>query len=462
MVPERSTTPGHQEHSGHPRSSELAHKRSAAQRRSKSEQANPEDAPGSQIDHDPPPAEPSKKVERAAGALGALCVAVAGFVQAQSWPAALVTAAFAVGIAVLVVHLGAVLIVPRMRGPRRRAPLLRGGTMWASAGRRFALWLLGAVGAAAIGVGVSAGADTLLKSPHGSHPPTQPQRSLEPKKRIRSVYVTSRGRVFKTPTMPSRKFLGAGTQLMYTGICLAKPLTRPGRAGITDERWLLRRGGGLVPAAHVKAASLPDLQPNPACPGAGSSEGPSRFELLAPSLSEEPDQRKRVDLNTHAALVGFAVLAARGRGWQSLGLARTRGTQVSMRHIVATDGVILAVSCWAEGIPAHPRELGSFPDRFIWPSRRAQGIEERAGGSIKNGALKACSLPTRPSTSAKVSTSGQELKSQAGVEQPTDPTHGAALSGTLQSRVPETTAKKKRRRPSAPEEDEVVGNGGGS
>jgi hypothetical protein len=179
-----------------------------------------------------------------------------------------------------------------------------------------------------------------------------------------------------------------GESLTFTGYCIGAP-TPSLENGATDERWLIRPDGTLVPAGQLSTFSS---HSGPlTCPGEPAG-GPRLLSLTARYSGKGTVIHAAF---AQASIVGFALYDPTTTGvWRQLSqlLGRHAGYTVTLPGIRRI--AVIAAACWAYDAPAQAQTPGDFIARVLTTPSAPTRLAARAAGATPEGAQLACAPPS--------------------------------------------------------------------
>ena len=198
---------------------------------------------------------------------------------------------------------------------------------------------------------------------------------------------------YRTPSVAGRAIAHyiPGESLTFTGYCIGSPAPTVEVRG-TDERWLIRPHGILVPAGDLARYSTQAL-PVP-CPGQKTVQGP---QLLAPNAQPTPHGALIHATLTHARIVGLALYRPQTKSWEQVAKRIVFDGRLDVPISAPRHAAVILAACWASGVPALRPTPGDYVARVIGLPGTSGDLTGTANAATPQGALNACGpLPRAP------------------------------------------------------------------
>jgi hypothetical protein len=192
----------------------------------------------------------------------------------------------------------------------------------------------------------------------------------------------------------------AGESLTFTGYCIGQAVASV-EAGGTDERWLIRPHGILVPASDLARYST-QAPPVP-CPGQKTLQEP---RVLA--LNTQPTQHATLIQATlsHARIVGLALYRPQTHSWEQIAKRIVSDGRLTVPISARHHAAVILAACWANDVPALRPTLGNYVARVIGLPGTPGKLKGTANAATPQGVRKACAPP--PEASGKAPTIRRE------------------------------------------------------
>jgi hypothetical protein len=176
----------------------------------------------------------------------------------------------------------------------------------------------------------------------------------------------------------------AGESLTFTGYCIGPPAPSVEVRG-TDERWLIRANGILVPAGDLARYSTQAL-PVP-CPGQKTPQGP---QVLAPNAQPTLHGTLIHATLAHASIVGLALYRPQTKSWEQVAKRIVSDGRLTVPIAARRHAAVILAACWANGVPALRPTPGNYVARVIGLPGTSGNLTGTAIAATPQGALKAC------------------------------------------------------------------------
>lgn len=208
----------------------------------------------------------------------------------------------------------------------------------------------------------------------------------------------------------------AGESLAFMGYCIGPPAPSV-EAGNTDERWLIRPHGILVPAGDLARYST-QAPPVP-CPGQTTFQEPQVLTLNAPSTLDAALVHATL---SHASIVGLALYQPQTHSWQQIAKHIVSDGRLTVSIAAHRHAAIILAACWANGVPALRPTPGNYAARVIGLARTPGKLTATAIAATPQGARKACAPPPEASGGKAPAIRAERITKPAPPQSTTTPT----------------------------------------